>query len=277
VAQVIELLKRPVTTTTEMKTRLKFKRLVHLATRQLPISLISLLCGLSGCAPNYYFNSSQNVNVFGKRGDVHVSLGMDDNQAGGSVGYAVTDNIGFIGSMKGFNLKEVIIADSSKGGLFYVSWLVEPELVLTKRLHLGGTIGSNIAGSLNLGYAFAGGLTLDKDIFSLNFSRLALQPAISYSTDYFDIALSTRFSRLDYNLQWDQTPPSGDPFDLRDIGKQPYNFIEPAITIGGGYKFVKLRVQYLLAKKQNDASLRYLSESVYVSLNITFNSKKPSR
>jgi hypothetical protein len=252
-------------------------RLTKLSKRQLPISLISLLCSLSACAPTYYFNSSQNVNVFNKRGDVHISAGMDANQGGGSAGYAFTDNIGIIGSVKGFNLNEVSIADSSKGGLFYDSWLVEPELVLTKRLDLGGTMRSNVAGSLNLGYAFAGGLTLNKDIFSLTFNRLALQPALSYSTDYFDITLSTRFSKLDYNLEWKQTPPAADDFDLRDIGKQSYTFFEPAVTVGGGYKAVKIRVQYLLAKKQTDASLRYLSDSIYVSVNVTISNKKETK
>lgn len=258
------------------KAPLIIKRFMRLAERQLLISLISLL-SLSACAPNYYFNSSQNVNVFGKRGDVHLSVGMDANQGGGSAGYAVTDNIGIIGSLKGFNLEKVVISDSiNKGGLYYDSWMIEPELVLSKRLPLGGTMGSNLAGSLNLGYAFAGGLSLNKDLFTLNFNRLALQPAISYSTDHFEVALSARFSKLDYNLAWKQTSPTTDDYDLRDIGKQPYQFFEPAITIGGGYEFLKLRLQCLVAKKQNDASLRYLSQSLYVSVTITFNAKKSS-
>jgi hypothetical protein len=244
------------------------------------ILFVSALISLSGCSQHYYFNASQNVNAFKEKGDIYVSAGVDHNQGGFSAGYAFTDNIGVIASFRGFNPEAkdstTITFDSdgahSTGFMDYRSFMAEPELVLTKGIDLKGKPGARLSGSVSLGLAFAG-VAQNPGVYSLNMNRLALQPALCYTTDYFDIGLSARFSRLNYNLTLHQMTADT---DLGDVGRQPYRFFEPAVTVGGGYKVIKFRLQYLLARNQTDASLKYLSQSVYLSINFTVNSRKPS-
>ena len=268
-----------------MKTLLAFTRSWTVPVKaRASISVVSLLFSLSGCSHYYYFNASQNVNVFKEKGDAYVSLGMDSNQGGISAGYAFTDNIGVIGTYRGFNRVEndsVTITTDDNGDIItdyklrHKSRMVEPELVLTKGIDLGGKPGARLAGSLNVGFAHAGVKMRNQDFYSLKMNRVALQPALCYTNDRFDLGLSARFSRLRYNLTLPQLPTADS--DLGDVGRQPYNFIEPAITIGVGNENVRFRAQYLLAMNQTDAAIKYRSQSVYLSINLTLNTRKESK
>ena len=76
--------------------------------------------------------------------------------------------------------------------------------------------------------------------FKGKFTRLAIQPSITYKTKYFEAAVSSRINHLHYYKIRGQ-------YELYDelLENTPDNFfIEPAITLRMGLNKVKLQLQY---------------------------------
>jgi hypothetical protein len=95
--------------------------------------------------------------------------------------------------------------------------------------------------------------------YNTNATRFFIQPNLGFTTAFFDLAFSPRFSTLKYShfISYNYPEARLDREHLDVITHQPYIFLEPAITARTGYKFLKLQLQFGLSMKLNKAPLTY--------------------
>ena len=74
---------------------------------------------------------------------------------------------------------------------------------------------------------------------SSNYHKIYLQPSIGATTDYFDAALTTRLTALQYFNYKDFVNPT----ESKDYYPGVCAYIEPIATLRTGYKYVKLQIQ----------------------------------
>jgi hypothetical protein len=80
-----------------------------------------------------------------------------------------------------------------------------------------------------------------------NFFRIGVQPSISFSSKYFVASLSGRLANLNYNSV------SGNHIDVDYLkANNSYWLIEPALTLQGGLKNIKIQLQYQISENMTD-------------------------
>lgn len=92
-------------------------------------------------------------------------------------------------------------------------------------------------------------------------AKVFLQPDIGYESEYFDAIFSTRLNYVGFtNIDTSDYALSNLKRDnLYNLNKHPYFFLEPAITLRLGYRYVKLHTQAILATKLNPEEINYRS------------------
>ena len=221
----------------------------------------------SGCSYHYYYPTNQHVNVLKQKGDLFASLAGGEEEVAYAAGYAITDHIGLIANFRNFN--------KMPEGKKYDTYYWEPEFVLIHDLTPLNESLTNWYASAHMAYG-KGKVRRNQDFFLLDVGRFSVQPGIGFSNKYFDVAFSARFSRVDYDFQDAGTyNPSGmslrDEYLLHDVGVKPFYFFEPALTLGGGYKFVKVKIQIVAAKQMGGGDIEFydnvanLSASFYIN------------
>ncbi|MFT4834269.1 MAG: hypothetical protein ACI8WP_001029 [Flavobacteriaceae bacterium] len=220
---------------------------------------LAVIAFLSSCGSYYYYPTQQHILKFKKKGDVTINAGMDSEWFESyGIGGSITDNIALITNLNTFR--------SSSGGKYKVDdYLLEPEIVLYKKLK------KNLYPAVNIGYGF-GQIDRNDEDFKLSIQRQFIQPSFGYSNDYIDVALSSRFTRANYDLSIiDENSNVRRNNDLMDLGNGDFYFFEPAITIGAGYKFVKWRYQMIFVNKLSGGAINYVDVNRILSVNLTFN------
>jgi hypothetical protein len=104
----------------------------------------------------------------------------------------------------------------------------------------------------------------------LTFVKSFLQPSIGVTFSAFDIALSSSFSRLSFNKISNSIDQNSSYYDELDMIARNSKFFlfEPAITIRGGWKSVKMQLQYILSV--NPMRDEVIFEPQKISLGIYF-------
>jgi hypothetical protein len=106
----------------------------------------------------------------------------------------------------------------------------------------------------------------------LPFVKFFLQPSIGVTFNAFDIALSSSISRLSFNKINNSVDQNSSYYDELDMIARNSKFFlfEPAITIRGGWKFVKMQLQYILLVNSMKNELSFepqkISLGIYLSL-----------
>ncbi len=114
-------------------------------------------------------------------------------------------------------------------------------------------------------------LSQDRD-YEATMVRTFLQPAIGISNDYIDVAFSARLLQLKFinpevkNFTQDDL----ESLELWDLDKNPYYFIEPAITFRAGYKYLKAHFQYLYSYKVNDTPINRYNQNFFMGISLRF-------
>ena len=234
------------------------------------ILLITIAIGLlfASCDSYVYLPTKQNVMIFKEKGDIIVSgnAGLYDG-LGLEGGYAFTDNIGLYSSFNRFK-----ISNFASSKYLAKDFIWDNELVLYKKFNSG------LYTAMNIGAGF-GSLNANNRYYRLNLNRQFAIPSIGYTlANIFEVAVSTRFTRLAYNVN-SKIDLSSDYdkemfysyFDLRNLDK-PFFCIEPAITFGLDFKYVKLKAQYTWIEKPQYNELNYIQDNLITT--ISFNIDK---
>jgi hypothetical protein len=103
--------------------------------------------------------------------------------------------------------------------------------------------------------------------FSADGMRFFVQPSFGYAGKYFEAALTPRFAFGKYNnIQTNYTEQEQIDGKFHNVGQPMWSFIEPALTVRGGYKWVKLQAQFGFSQKLNSQALSYKSSFLNVGL-----------
>ena len=203
-----------------------------------------LFAGLlfSSCGSVYYAPNTHNVPLFQEKGDAKISAGIS---AGEDVerafelqsAYAITDHVGIMANL--YRVKQ----DDNRGTLFELgAGYFQP---LEKHLVIEGYGGISYAQVINSNSAYTE---------YTDFTRYFIQPALGYSRNAFEVALSTRFAVLNYHRieDPDVVVVSSSP-ELAHLMSNNVQFLfEPALTVRVGWKYVKLQGQFGFSKNLSD-------------------------
>ena len=106
----------------------------------------------------------------------------------------------------------------------------------------------------------------------LSFTKVFLQPSFGLTFSVFDVAVTTgvgriTFNRIHHNVPWDH-PES---FMMEDIAYfRSYSFFEPSLTIRGGWKYVKVQLQYVSSMDLSRGAISYAPSHGSIGLAFAF-------
>ena len=230
------------------------------------ISFVALsVCLLAACSPNYYIPNTQNVPVIGAKGETNISVAGNGNQfeLQGAVG--VSDNIalqlngGYVFPKNEDNGN----GGSGKlieGGVGYFTNISDNLLFDVYALAGVGSMENHFPGSVSANPSTTGKI-------SANLARFALQPALTFHSNYFSISGSARigslnFSNIDGNLIFDGVDQT------KYLTDNKSNFlIEPALTLRGGIEKIKLQIQLMKSINVSESDFRQDDAMLSVGLN----------
>jgi hypothetical protein len=103
--------------------------------------------------------------------------------------------------------------------------------------------------------------------FSADGTRFFLQPSFGYAGKYFEAAITPRFCMGKYNnVQTTYTEKEQIDGKFYNVNEPLWTFVEPALTLRGGYKWVKVQAQFGFSQKLNTQQLSYKSSFLNVGL-----------
>ncbi len=214
-----------------------------------------MLC-LCSCNRYYYKPNGVNVPLFTAAKEAHLSASMTPDHAFTDVqaSYSPINHLGIIGNFSTFSYKAVD-ADVPSGNVDARAHLAE----------LGAGYYYATGNKVKLAYDFyagAGGGSMKSDV-NMNFFRAFVQPSAGIRTPWFEVAISYRMSGIRYyklnTNGHDSTylQQHNLVYRNRRIDNTNYVFAEPAFTIRGGYKFIKMQTQYVIANAVSNVPWQY--------------------
>lgn len=238
--------------------------------KKLRITTIFLSVWMSSCTHYYYVPNVQNVPLFREKNEYRLSaaLGAGDYSTCTEVqaAYSVTDNIGILTNFMSAKGGEVSENNWAKGNYF------DGAIGYYKPVNRFGVF--EIYGGLGVSNQHHQYIDIYNNFYNgtsdLSFTKLFVQPSFGLTFKWFDIALSNRFCSLYFN-KIDNQINRQDPkfYYLNSIAqKKNYLFLEPAITIRGGWKYYKMQFQFATASYTNRAEIYF--ENYHFSLGLYF-------
>ncbi len=245
-----------------------FKTTIPLFSKQRALMCMMLLSFLlTGCVHYYYYPGMHNVPLFKEKGESRATLALSEGeetsalevQAAHSISdkYAAALNFMYASGGSGKDFGEGKYLEGAFG--YY------KPLAKSKVFEVFGGIG---AGNQHHDYSIGvfGMNDVYKGFSELSFTKVFVQPSIGYSSNIFDVALSTRFSNLYFHKVNNQID-SGIS-DLVEVNKISQNrnsiLFEPGITLRAGWKQAKLQLQFNTSTNLTHPQLKF----EYYNLNI---------
>lgn len=193
------------------------------------------------CSPIYYSPNSHNVPLLRTKGDVRVGLHGNATRLEASTAFAVDDNVGLTLDGGIFFPADDEQGDGGKGqfiqaGGGYFRPLNERLVFETYGIIGYGKVENHFPSTLD---SFA----QTTGIVETNLLRFGIQPSIGFTSRYFDAAFSTRLCGLSYfNTGGSLVFANTD--QVAYLEEQNTQFlIEPALTLRGGYDYLKVQLQ----------------------------------
>lgn len=197
----------------------------------------------TACSPYYYTPNTQNVPLIKEKGGAFISVAGADSQLEFQGAYGLTDNLA-VQINTGFVLpNDEENGDGGTGKLFeggigYYQNLNESFLLDVYALAGFGTVENHFPSTVPVWPGTTGDI-------SARLLRYGLQPSLSFHKNYFSVSASTRMTRLRYsNVEGNIIFGNQDQVVYLNENKSHF-LIEPALTIRGGLKRIKLQVQLI--------------------------------
>lgn len=224
--------------------------------------------GVASCSPKFYTPNTMNVPLISEKGEIDLTLSGNVNQVEFQGAYGVANHI----------------AIQANGGVFIPGDLDNGNGGSGRFIELGGGYFLPIQehwvfeayGIFGFG-SFENHLpsTLEEypqtdGKISANLFRAGVQPNFGFKSDYFSAAISSRIVSLSYSKI------RGD-LNFEDENQQSYLasnspgfLLEPAITVKGGLKRLKLQVQYGYSLNLTNSKFRQDNQFLTVGINFKF-------
>lgn len=207
---------------------------------------------LSSCSHTYYVPNTVNVPLFKEKNEVRFAGHYNSDNVTVyefQAAYAITNNLAVMANyMYGYEYTYEYFKNDCGYG-HYLDAAVGYYKPLNKHfvVEVFGGLGACSQYHLYKGeYLFFNGHYYPMMYYAnMFFLKNFIQPSIGFTFDYFDIALSTRLAYLSYfNIIHNLPSSNGNIIDLQKIiAKRNFLVFEPALTIRGGWKYVKLQAQ----------------------------------
>lgn len=235
--------------------------------------LPALFCS---CTHYYYVPNTQNVPLFRGKNEYRVSGSLAEGEESSckeiQAAYSVTDHIGIMAnfmSAKGGNMS--YNTDWGKGNYLDAAiGYFKPVKEFSVFEIYGGIGGSNQRHQYSSAYHMNATTSSTSGGFSdLSFTKIFVQPSFGFTFNAFDIAASTRICVLTFKSVVNQINGNVDESNtLNNISGGSHLFLEPAITIRGGWKYVKLQLQASTASYFNNPNLHFEAYHLSIGLHI---------
>lgn len=230
-----------------------FHRNYFMKTHLVLLSAVILLA--TSCSTTMYVSNTVNAPLLKEKQEIKVNADANNLQFAAALTdhFAIMAN-GFYKSYKGDN-NYLHRGGLGELGLGYFKTFSNDNFVFEA---YGGAGMGNVRKTQNfndsLGNAYTGR-------FDANAGRFFVQPGVGYVNKFFDLALTQRVSFVKYNHFSSSNYPDAelkkDYLYNNEITKNTYIFAEPAVTVRGGYKFIKLQFQYGLTVNVGGQNIRH--------------------
>ena len=233
---------------------------------------------LSSCTHYYYVPNIQNVPLFREKNEYRISgsygFGDESSCAEIQAAYSVTGKIGVMADFMTAKGGKVSDNNWGKGSYFggaigyykplgkYGVFEIYGGLAGSSQHHVytilnynGGTIYNSFGGTSDL-----------------SFLKVFVQPSIGLTSKTFDIAISTRISRVSFTNIDNSILGNPDLFaSVNALSDKSHLFIEPCFTVRGGWKYLKIQLQAAYSGYLNSPGLHFgeelhLSVGLYVAI-----------
>ncbi|MFO8086696.1 MAG: hypothetical protein R6T91_02665 [Bacteroidales bacterium] len=218
-----------------------------------------------------YIPNRHNVPLMQEQGDASVSISTTNLQTA----YAFSDHGALMGNLyfrqnRWNNSPDDMVTTSSTDyqsnrflgelGLGYYKDLGEGAVF---ELYGGGGLG-------NIGFKTIDANPILDRKYHAKMAKVFLQPNIGFKSEYIDVVLSTRLSILSFRDvdTTNYTVSSLTTDNLIDLDQQPYFFLEPALTMRFGYRFINAYAQAIVASKLNPERINYRSFGINVGIEL---------
>jgi len=231
--------------------------------RQTKILGLVLAVTMSSCTHYYYIQNTHNVPLFKEKNEFRATVAIGEGDEIGTTdiqtAYSITNNLAVMTNFMSGHGE----GNSEFGRGKYIDGAIGYYKPLGKFciLEVYGGIGRS-----NQHHQYSGSSTAD-----LSFTKIFTQPSFGLTFKAFDIAISTRFSKLSFNNINNQIRRN--VYDYRDVNaimqnKNSYLF-EPALTIRGGWKYLKLQLQASFTKNLTHPDLSFETSALSIGLYFT--------
>lgn len=199
----------------------------------------------SSCRTVYTPNTVHNP-LLQEKGEFKGLIAPNNLQAA----YAITDNIGVManGYYNSFTSDDKDFHNKGKALELGVGYFNKSPNNIVYELYAG-------AGRFNVAMDEASGTKN----FKADATKLFIQPGIGWVNPYVEVGLAPRFSMISYDSPEisGYTAQEQDSYYFGTLATKSHLFLEPAITVRGGYKWIKLQLQYGRAFKLSKNQLNY--------------------
>lgn len=232
------------------------------------VGLVGIATTLAACK-TIYIPNAVNVPLLSRKNEVRAQVNANNLQGA----YAVTDNVGVMvnGQYHSSSTdRKAQSAETGSGGLVEAGGGYFTALSPRVRAEVFGGAGYGQVEHKN--WNTVNGVRNDYR-FEVHATKLFAQPSVGIVGDWFDAALSTRLVLLRaFNPKASANYTESDlrSDGLYAIDSRLWSFVEPTLTIRGGYKWAKIFFQYGRSFKLNKADLPRDEEFVNVGLSIGF-------
>lgn len=194
-----------------------------------------------GCNPKYYAPNTHNVPLLQQKGNGVASFAAGEARAELQGAYAVTNNLALMLNLASFKQKNDEEGDGGKGNLLeagvgYYRGFSKKFVFETYGLAGIGDVENHFPSSVSGNPNTIG--KIESKLF-----RIGVQSAIGFTSKYFDVAASTRITALNYHDISGSLIFGGEDQVVYLNQQNNHMLFEPALTLRGGYKFLKLQVQ----------------------------------
>jgi hypothetical protein len=212
---------------------------------------IVLVLTINSCTHSYYIAKGPNVPLFTEKNEFHGSISVGGGEMSSSTdvqaAYAISGHFGVMAdfmssSGNNYNNKNISKSKYFDGALGYFKPF-DKYMVF----EVYGGIGTDHQEHVYYSTDWTSGRTNLDGNADIHYTKSFLQPSIGATFKAFDIAFTTGITRLDYRIEKNtviKASPHAAELILIAEESNPVLF-EPAMTIRGGWKNVKIQLQYV--------------------------------
>lgn len=180
-----------------------------------------------------YAPNAVNAPLLQERGEFKAAIANNNIQ----LATAVTDHVGVManGYLNSFTSDDKTFKNNGKGAEIGIGYFAHSPNRITYEAYGG-------AGFYNVRIRESN----ETKTFDADAMKYFVQPAVGWVNQYFEVALSPRLTIMKYQkpgiMGYSSQEQKDNFFDIVD--QKAHAFIEPTITVRGGYRFIKLQLQY---------------------------------